>query len=191
MPFAIRVRADYEDLFKDTLNKIPIKSVEEFSHIQEALSCLQSNSSDKIPNALKEKISNISDLLENPRDWVEHEENDAEFFSLLHQEIAAKIDQLAKMNLSEKQAALQEREKFEAERAQNHEIMAQKVPPPPLPADQEELIMSFTVVSQSRENPNASPQIIQIFGSQQSTEPFATQFFNNVILTFHEFGNAG
>ena len=178
MVFTSKVCADYTELVNDYLDRIYLDSIEDFNHVQEALAQLKAGASDKIPPSLKERLTNITNLLESPEEFVEYRQDDEEFLSIVHNRIAAKVHDISVLSLDEKQKILEEQKRKTEEIKKNHEIMISRTPPPPPPPSPREFVVQSGVYFHRLENSEIrQPVLMRMFDDQADVFYYSMVFF--------------
>ena len=120
----------YVELANKYLDHIPVENTSDFEVIAEALkSITDSHQSHIIPETLKGRITDISDLLENPDLYVEKQAHYQEFKNIILSRVAAKIHEFAQLTPKEKATYIANQSQIKQESKQNHDNMAQHQAP--------------------------------------------------------------
>lgn len=132
MSLTSKLKADYIELINAQLDHIPIECVEEFDLIKEALSNICSPTAGySVPEALRERIFNISDILNSPKDYVEFEENYAEYQKIIRGRIEKKVVELQSWSEEQKLAYIKTHQERRTAAAQYQEKIAGHQAPKP------------------------------------------------------------
>lgn len=114
MALSKKLKADYVELINEKLDHISIRMIEEFDLINEALMHVVTPQTDYlIPEAQREQIMDISDLLNSPEEYVASEDDYAEYQQIIRDRIHAKVLEFQSLSDAQKLAymkALSERE---------------------------------------------------------------------------------
>ena len=132
MTLTNKLKADYVELINNQLDHIPIASVEEFDLIKEALSNINNPIEGySVPEALRERIFDVTDLLNSPEDYVESEQDYAEYQQIMRDRINAKVVELQSSSEEQKLAYIQAHQKRETAAAQYQKQIAGHPAPQP------------------------------------------------------------
>ena len=135
MALTARMKYDYVELINKRLD-IPVKSIEEFDAMQEALSnILAPNARYLTPEVLQEQILDICDLLNSPQDYVISVDDYPEYQKIIHSRIEEPVKMFQSFSHEEKLAYIQNqkknREEDHANAAAYQALVAERQPPQP------------------------------------------------------------
>ena len=132
MPLSSKLKADYVELINDRLDKIPIESIEEFNVVIQSLQNIISPVSGfRAHEKYRDRMFVINDYLKTPEDYVEFEDDFAEYQQIVQDRIAQKIAELQALNNAQKNAYIQSYREGQDIAAVNQQIMAERLPPEP------------------------------------------------------------
>lgn len=124
--------AGYVELANKYLDQIPVENTSDFAVIAEALkSITDSNPPHEVPNSLKDRITDLKDIIDNPDMYVQKKEHYEEFKNIILSRVAAKINELNQLTSTEQERAMDETIKKKTESKQNKDLMAKRKPPAP------------------------------------------------------------
>lgn len=127
-----KLQAEYADLVNQYLDHIPIASVNEFSTVADALGTITDpKTSRTVPNGLKERISSIQELLDQPELYVENKKDYAAYRKVILDRVAAKVRELSSMTLAEKERYMAEGHERKERTAHFQNITVSARPPAP------------------------------------------------------------
>ncbi len=132
MPLTNKLKADYVELINKQLDHIPMESVEEIDLIKEALSNINNPTAGySVPETLRERIFDVSDILNSPEDYVESEQNYAEYQQIIRDRINAKVVELQSLSEGQKLADIQAHHERGTAAAQYQQQIAERQAPKP------------------------------------------------------------
>ena len=132
MALSSKLKADYVELINQQLDHIPMPSIEEFNLVNEALiNIVSPRAGYSIPEALRERIFDISDLLDSPEDYVESKEDYAEYQQIIRDRINAKVLELQSCNEKQKEAYIKAHKERKTAAAQYQQQIAGRQAPQP------------------------------------------------------------
>lgn len=132
MPLSSKLKADYIEFINDQLDKIPIESTEEFNVVIQSLQNIISPIPDfKVHEKHKDRMFIIKDYLNSPEDYVELEDDFAEYQQIIKDRIAQKTAELQTLNNAQKDTYIQNYREGRDIATINHQIMAGHLPPEP------------------------------------------------------------
>lgn len=130
MALSSKLKADYVELINQKLDHMPILSIEEFDLVSAALSYIVTPLTGyTIPEALQERIFDISELIYSPESYVESESDFAEYKTIIRDRIVAKKDELLSFSDEQKLTYIQTYQERGAAAAQYQEqIVGRQAP---------------------------------------------------------------
>lgn len=129
MPLSNKLKADYIELFNNTLDNIPIKSLDNFNTLARLLEDMVSKQDVK-PENVSDDLSSIRGLIQEPELFAKPEDQD-EFRDLLILRINSKINELRTLSTTQKEEIIEENIKKQHQVTIKHEIMKRAQPPKP------------------------------------------------------------
>ena len=137
MPLSTKLRAEYAELIAQSLDNIPIDSLEDFDSVHQALQNIIRPAASRhsiaytVPEKYKDRMFAIKDHLQDPGDYVEHERDYDEYKQIIRDRITSKIQELQSFDSAQKEAYIQNQHDRRSQTTVNQEIMAQHMPPEP------------------------------------------------------------
>lgn len=128
------LQTSYRDLTLEQIAKFPLNNPKDFETIAEALRAITDTehpNTHTVPDSLKDRVTQIQDMLQHPEELVESPENYDTFKAIVLATVAGKIDELINLTPEQKQARIDSYQEEKKIREANRQIMKSSRAPKP------------------------------------------------------------
>ena len=125
MSLSSRLEANYAELANQYLDSIPVEKEEEFEIVREALlSITEPSRGHNVASSLRDRVTAIKEIVEEPEMYVQGEENYPEFQRIIMHRVAAKIQEIDTLKPEEKRKYIESQKEQRENASQNQAVMA-------------------------------------------------------------------